>query len=452
MTMNHHVILLSLDALRPDGLGCYGNPRSGVSANLDRMVEEDQCLLFLNATTPATWTLPAHMSMLSGLEPPVHGCVSPRHRYPPQTLPFPLAFELLEQAGYASLAVTGGGYMEAQFGFGRGAREFEVILPIAEALRRVVDHASQHERSFCFFHTYTVHDYPRVASSPKLLKYVQQRDPGYDGYFSTDQDFNALITALGTSADTPPIGPRDLAYIRDIYDASVNITDSSLGAFFWALKEADVLRDTTLIFTSDHGESLGEQHMGIRHWHHAGSPYQDQLHVPLVIRPAQHLLEMLEPGPVEEPVSLLDLVPTLLDLAEQPFSREQFDGTSLVDLSLGQVAAFETRRLFFHSCEDPGDRYLDQRLYGAALTWRDNSKLFYDPRTRALRELYWLDRDPGEADNRIDDLDHDEMRRVAATIEDYWASVERRAREPRALQIDDPSVLERLEALGYINA
>jgi hypothetical protein len=91
--------------------------------------------VLLNATTPATWTLPAHMSMLSGLEPMVHGCVSARRSYPPETLPFPLIFELIAARGYENLAITGGGYMEAQFGFGKGVSDFRFIAKVAEGLQ-----------------------------------------------------------------------------------------------------------------------------------------------------------------------------------------------------------------------------------------------------------------------------------------------------------------------------
>lgn len=445
--MNHHVILISLDALRWDGLSCLGNPRN-VSKNIDHLAED--AATFSSAYTPATWTLPAHMSMLSGLEPPVHGCTSSRHQYDADRLPFPLIFELAAAAGYETLAITGGGYMEPQFGFGRGASDFRVINPIEDALNVVGQHAADHQKTFAFFHTYTVHDYPHVATSDKLKMYWQQRNAGYRGFFPTDEDFHALITALGYSADVPHINGGDLAFLRDIYDAAVTITDSTMGAFFSRLKDQLLLDDTTLIITSDHGENLGEVHEGVHHWHHAGPPYQDQVHIPLLIRPAKHLRDMVEPGQIDERVTLCDLVPTILDLMEQPYGREQFDGSSLVDLALGQVAAFETRRLFFHSCEDTEDRYLDQRLYGEAMTWRGNSKLIYHPRTKALREFYLLGEDPGEQHNRIDDLDQDELKRADEAIAAYWEGVAGRAYEPEGTEIDDPTLLQRLAALGYI--
>jgi arylsulfatase A-like enzyme len=445
--MSHHILLISLDALRPDRLASGGNPRA-VSRNIDRLVPES--LVFTRATSPATWTLPAHMSMLSGLEPPIHGCVSACHRYPPETLPFPLLFELLAAGGYAPFAVTGGGYMEGQFGFGRGVDAFHVILPVAEALDATVAHMADHERSFGFIHTYTVHDYPRAKTRPNALRFAEERDPPYAGFFPSDQDFHSLLSAMGASPDLPEVTERDIAFIGDLYDSAVFAADAALGGFFQELERRGLWDSTTLVITSDHGESLGELHMGRRYWTHGGPPYQEQVLVPLILRPAEALRATLEPAAIHEPVSLLDLAPTLLDLADVPFRREQFDGSSLVDLCLGQVAAFETRTLVFHTCEDPEDRYLDSRLYATALTWKHNGKLLYDHRNRALREFYLLDRDPHEACNRIDELTAEELKRIDETIAEYWERVARRAYGPEAAAIEDPVVLERLAQLGYV--
>jgi arylsulfatase A-like enzyme len=446
--MPHHIVLISLDALRPDRLGFLGNPQP-VSSNLDRIARES--VVFHRATSPTTWTLPGHMSMLTGLEPLVHGCVSACHRYPPETLPFPLVFELAAEAGYAPLAVTGGGYMEGQFGFGRGVERVEVILPIALGLDAVREHMAAHERTLSFFHTYTVHDYPRVATRPGALELARASDPDYAGFFPTDRDFHALLNAMSISPEVPEVSERDIAFLAELYGSALRSADAALGGLFKELDQDGILDDTTLIVTSDHGESLGELHCGRRYWSHGGPPYQEQLLVPLIIRPGAEARGVLEvPAAISEPVSLVDLVPTILDLAGVPYSRDQFDGSSLVDLCLGQVSAFETRSLTFHSCEDASDRYLDPRLFGTALTWKGSGKLHYNHRTGALREYYLLDRDPWETKNRVDDLSQDELRRIDEFIAAYWEDVDRRALHPPAAEIEDPVVLERLAQLGYI--
>jgi arylsulfatase A-like enzyme len=445
--MPHHVVLVSLDALRADRLGCYGRTPS-VTPVIDRLASE--ALLCSRALTPATWTVPAHISMLSGLDPLVHGCVSPLHRYPPEHLPFPLLFELLGGRGYAPLAITGGGFMEAQFGFGRAVPDFRVVGPVREALAAAVEHAACHERSFCFVHTYVVHDYPRVGSEPRRRQRADARDPAYGGVFPRDRDFHALLTALGTSADATRPGARDLAYLDELYLASVALADAALGELRGTLEAQDLWGETTLIVTSDHGESLGDEHDGRAFWSHGGPPYEEQARVPFIFRAAPALGSPLTPGAVAETVSLLDLTPTLLELCGASVERAALDGRSLLDLRRGLVAEFETRLLYSHSCEDSSDRYLDERLYGSGVDWRGDGKLIFDARRGALRELYWRDRDPRERENRVDELSQPDLKLIDEQIGAYFAGVAARARHPEALPIEDPAVLERLAQLGYV--
>ncbi len=443
--MRHHVLLVSLDALRADRVGCCGGT-AGLTPRLDEIARES--VVFRDASSPATWTLPAHISLLSGLEPPVHGCLSGRHRYPPETLPFPLLFELLAEVGHAPLAVTGGGYMAPEFGFGRGAPRYLQITPLPEATEALLDHLAAHERCFALWHTFLVHDYPRLEAHPFALERARRRDPDYRGLFPTDRDFHGLIAALTVGGEPGP-GERDLAFVRDVYDATVQSLDYSIGLLVDGLRARGLWDATTLVLTADHGESLGELHDGRRSFGHNGAPYREQAQVPLLIRPAPALREVLPPGVVEEAVSLIDVAPTLLELCGVPCDRERMDGRSLVELRAGQVAAFETRRLVLHSCEEPGDRYLDPRLLGTGLRWGE-LKVIYDHRRRCVREVYRLDRDPAEVQNRLGDVPPAELRRVEAALEAERDRAARRAHRPPALPIEEPGLVDRLKQLGYL--
>jgi arylsulfatase A-like enzyme len=445
--VRHHVVLISLDALRADRLGCYGGVPP-LSPAIDELAADS--LRFRRALTPATWTVPAHISMLSGLEPMTHGCISALRRYPPEELPFPLLFELLAEASYVPLAITGGGYMEAQFGFGRGVDDFRIMRRVHEAMSAVVEHAASAELTFAFVHSYVVHDYPRVSTDPYTLLRATQAVPDYSGLFSRDRDFHTLLTALATSADLPPITADDLKFIDTLYLASVEIADTAIRALCDDLRSRGLWQDTTIVLTADHGESLGDLHEGRRYFAHGGPPYEDQIHVPLIVRPAPSLMTGLEPAILADAVSLCDIVPTVLELASLPHRREQFDGYSLLDLCRGQVAAFETRRLFCHSCDDPRDRYLAPSLYGTCTSWRGTGKLIFDHRRGALRGLYWLDRDPLERDNRVADLTQDELRLISDIISGYFERQAARAYHPEGRPIDDPALLERLADLGYL--
>jgi len=449
MDKHHHIVLISLDALRADRLGCYGDQR-GYTPTLDGLAAES--LLFRNATSPATWTLPGHMSMLSGLEPPVHGCVCSRHQYPPEKLPFPLIFELLGQRGYALQAVVGGGFMEPQFGFGKGLDNYIIIHPIKEAALEVVFHMASNPQTFSFLHTYMVHDYPRIDTQEYTMRLVQERDPHYEGFFPLETNLTSLIKALALSAEPPLLPRRDVSFVDDLYYANVIAADFALKMFIKRLRDRGLWDQTTLILTADHGESLGDVHNGFQHWFHAGPPFQEQICVPLMIKPAAHLRELLEPpGEFMEPVSLVDIVPTLLDLEGVPTRRDQFDGLSLVDLCSGQVAAFQTRRLFFHTCADEENIELAPRLHGSAMTWRDHGKMIASPLDRQVREFYSLGTDPQEAHNRVAELGEMEIKQLHDAFGQYWKDVAARAHMPEFVEFEDQALSRRLADLGYID-
>ena len=447
--MQHHIILVSLDALRADRLGCYGYPHP-ISRNIDGLMLQSR--VFLNAITPATWTLPAHMSMLSGLEPLVHGCVSSHLQYRPEKLPFPLAFELLEGKGYEPHAVVGGGYMEPEFGFGRGIRNYQVVFPVKDAIENTVSHARGAPLSFSLMHTYMVHDYPRVTTQYDPFRFVKLRDPDYAGYFPTDEDFPALLRALSVTAEVPVLPPRDLDYVDDLYSMAVFSADRSIRLLMRMLRDNNLWDHTTLIITSDHGESLGDVHRDRQHWFHGGPPYQEQLRVPLIIRPAIHLRPLIQPGLEYTPVSLVDLVPTLLDLVERPYNADDFDGLSLMKLLAGRDETFDQRRLVCHSFEDERDRYLAPACYGASIRYGDSGKLLFDPRTLKPRELYDLELDPGESENLLPFLEPDELQQASDEIQAYTEQRQAYARVPEGVEFENTSIVNRLAALGYVDA
>ena len=447
--MKHHIILISIDALRADRLGCQGHP-AAVSPHIDSLARES--LRMANASSPTTWTLPGHMSMLSGLEPPVHGCVSSHIQYAPDSLPFPLLFELLKANGYATQAVVGGGFMEARFGFGRDVDDYDVVPPIQPAIEKVVGHAATRPLTFTLLHTYMVHDYPRISTRVDPLRRVNARDPDYAGFFPTDKDFIHLLKALAETDETPTLTLRDRAYINDLYLSAIQATDTALKVLFNLLQFHQLWNDTTLIITSDHGESLGDEHSGYQYWFHGGPPYKEQLHVPLIIHPARHRRDYFETGVFEEPASIMDLAPTILDMLEIPYRRDQFDGMSLVDLCAGQVAAFETRRLWHHSCEDTENPHLPERLFGVGTHWKDTGRVVFNPRTQQPRELFWLDRDPEESLNQLPECSERDRDRMVEIYGQYTDRLEERAFYTPGERFEDNKLLARLAELGYIDA
>jgi hypothetical protein len=138
-----NLILISIDTLRSDHLGCYGYARDGLSPNIDRLAREG--VVFENAISTSSWTLPAHASMLTGLYPAFHALQDDGVKLPPG--PVTLA-ESLRASGYRTFAVVSHVYVSSRFGLERGFDEFDDSLiaggnvnPIAEpVLDRFLGH------------------------------------------------------------------------------------------------------------------------------------------------------------------------------------------------------------------------------------------------------------------------------------------------------------------------
>ena len=285
------VLLVSLDTLRADRLGCYGFPQP-TSPNLDRFATEGT--LFEHAIAQATWTLPSHATMLTGVNPCVHGFRSVRHpqadreRMPGAIVPLA---ELLRRRGYATAAFTENAFVSPavfQRGFGvfraNPAWEGGVIEDtFASAIAWLRRHADQ--PFLLFVHTYQVH----APYDPPAR---------YASFFPAD--------ALSGGA---PVLPPSATAAADAaaYAAEVRYTDDALGTLFAALDRLRLTERTIVVVTSDHGEAFGEH----GHRYHGGGVFEEDIRVPLIWRAPG----LITSGRViSEVVGLVDIVPTVLDL------------------------------------------------------------------------------------------------------------------------------------------
>jgi len=308
-----NVLLVSIDTLRTDRLGCYGYTRDTTPA-LDCFAHE-RTVRFAHAVAEAPWTLPSHVTMLTGLHPLTHGVRRPDQAPSDEVA---LLAERLRGSHY-SFAVTDGGWISETWGFARGFDSFHARdQEIERAVEQVVEYV-RHRRDkgpwFGFLHTYDVH----CPYDPP---------PAYAGRFASadaepievagrcgNPDFNALQLTSGQAR-----------YLSDRYDEDVRRVDDALAVLFAALDALDLWRDTVVIVTSDHGEEFLE-HGQIGH-ERTLSP--EVLSIPLLIAAPG-----VAPGVAEEVVGLADLVPTVLELIgrERP---DRLDGRSLVPLLHGE--------------------------------------------------------------------------------------------------------------------
>jgi arylsulfatase A-like enzyme len=346
-TQPPNVVLISVDTLRRDRLGIYGYQRA-TSPHLDAWARA-HAVIFDQAIAAAPWTIPSHVSMLTGLSPLRHG-VNYVQAAPLEPL---TAAEILRAAGYSTLAVTGGGYLAPWVGLHQGFDRYAYWRhrhgkPGESELASDVDLARQWLREaadrpvFLFFHTYEVHA-PYVARAPFFARFNQSGldlPPGGVGISSADLGADTrFVTTLAPiwgqpSKDRPQgdgaLPAAALPLLDALYDSGVAYMDEQVGRLLDSLRELGLERRTLVIFTSDHGEALGERGL-------AGHAYlfDFNLRVPLLLA----LPNGAHAGThVRAQVQSVDLLPTLLEAAGVPLPRP-VDGHSALPLLATPTAA-----------------------------------------------------------------------------------------------------------------
>ena len=384
------VLLFLVDTLRADRVSGYGYSRP-TTPRLDGYFRDG---LRAEVSLPsANWTLPSHASLLTSMSVARHGVGRPGRILLPDDLE--TLGEAFQNAGFRTLAVTGGGYVDPAFGFRRGFDRFAVEYGAAS---RAVDIALAMLREqsdapvFLFLHTYQLHDYaPDEASARALFPDLAALGPNWRGN-------------IGELRARLPTDPSVVPFFRARYDASLRSVDAAFGKLLDGLGRSGRLDDTAALFTSDHGETLCERTMdgGCLSWGH-GTPYlhEEELAVPFELRvPGRSGARGLLRGNA----SLLDVAPTLLDASDVPIP-DAFEGRSLLagapsgdrilETEAPPLDAVAVRRGSFKLVRRTGVSQAFSRpprfhLEGSWLTGRPFAVL-------PAEECFDLSRDPGEA-------------------------------------------------------
>ena len=323
-----NVILISIDTLRADHLGCYGY-RAPTSPSVDRMAREG--VLFRDVVASSPWTLPSHASMFTGLDPARHGLVQ-FNAYRPLPQQFDTVAELLWDRGYESAGVVGGGYVGSFWHFDQGFDRYRQNQgsghETRDTLQWVVDDATRWMESrrgrpfFLFLHTYQVH-MPYTPPPP----YDTAFDPEYRGPYATRLTARDLYLL---QQEGRPIEPSILRHMEALYDGEIRAMDDGLGNLLAFLRSSGLARNTCVLFTSDHGEEFGE-HGGYGHEH--AKLYDELIRVPLIV----WCPERFRGGRViDELTSLADIAPTILELLGAAVP-DQLDGKSLLPVLRGDA-------------------------------------------------------------------------------------------------------------------
>lgn len=375
----HNVLLISIDTLRADHLGCYGYARS-TSPRLDALAAEG--VVFEETLSASPWTTPAHVSLMTSLYPAAHGVLS----YPvPGELNAEVVTlaEALRAQGWRTAGFTEGGYAKGETGLAHGFETFpswprddEGFVSHELEPSRLVENveralawldANAEERFFLFFHTYEPHyEYRPPEEYLTLLapeldlgaererldavvvrwnaeKILTQAEKGvlYRHHLRGDllaagverprKLFGVLARFVENEWKRSPSFAEDLAFVEALYDAEIRFTDDEVGRLLDRLVELGVADDTLVVVTSDHGEGLMD-HDELQHGFHL---YDELLQVPLIVRfpGGQHAGRRHA-----RQVRSVDVAPTVLDVVGLP-APEAAQGTSLLPLLQGDRAA-----------------------------------------------------------------------------------------------------------------
>lgn len=387
------VVLISVDTLRADHLSLYGYPRP-TSPAIDAWARRAG-VVFQNAVAPSPWTLPSHVSLLTGLDALSHGV---NHTAPADRELTTLA-ERLRESGYATRAITGGGWMNPLQGLSQGFDHYRFWPPsgqgdeLAAGIDRALEILERPGRRplFLFLHTYAVHE-PYVRREPYFSQFYGEDRARTLGEVTVTSQTPKRLPELGfvgpkqllaASGDGPAKKSQDFEIAAALYDSAVRHADDELGRLLRYLEDSGRERRTAVILTSDHGEALGEKDLG----GHAYL-YDFNLMVPLIVA-----LPGGEHGgrEVAAQVRLTDVFPTVLDLARVQVEH-RIDGASLADLLRGG-----------DDDERPAWSYASSSNFGVALRLDNRLKYVFNNTAwlpvRGEEEVYDLRRDRLETDN-----------------------------------------------------
>ncbi len=455
-----NVLLITVDTLRADHLGCYGYLRAR-TPNIDRMAREG--VLFLEAIAPAPLTGPSHASILTGLYPFQHGALHNAVRLDEQATTLP---EILARQGYYTAAFVSGWTLKDEaiglagrfhryddnFGTRLWIPEMALklkLFKLAAALGeemgfhlqrierpagRTTDEAlrllrrDRRDPFFLWVHYFDPH-IPYAPPPP----YDAMHDPGYRGEADGKWYYGVSIARKEKIIQER----RDLEHMIALYDGEISYVDAEIGRLLAELEKLGLDKNTLIVFAADHGESLGEHNL---YFEHSNYLYDSILKVPLILifpdgsRSGQR---------VSGQARLIDIAPTIVDLLGIE-AEVRFEGKSLMPMISGRET--DSRPAF--AAVPPGAWPSGRSIYavrdkGYKLIWTSSEWNYLGLRVPAREELYDLRSDPQE----LNDLLAEGRPALAQLRQELaaWRKQELARQAPLSRE-----AREKLRSLGYV--
>ena len=401
-----NVVLITIDTLRADHLGCYGYKQIK-TPNIDALAADGT--RFDRAFTVVPVTLPSHSAMLTGTYPMFSGMhdFSANKLSPLQ----PTLASVLKQNGYQTGAVIAAAVLDSRFGLNQG---FDFYYDHFDFSR--LDEANLDEMKR-----------PGDAVADVALDWLSK---------NSQKKFFLWMHLYDPHLPYHLPAPYDRAYAAQPYDGEIAFADEQVGRLLRFLKEKGLYQNTIIILCGDHGESLGEHGEKT----HGFFIYNATMHVPLIIRlPENGPQETAPPHSTSDSVLLVDLMPTALGAIGLDIPS-QVQGRSLLPILHDDKSATVSDRVLYGETFMPRIHFNWSELRGS-----ENAKYHFIDAPKP--ELYDLAKDPTELHNLFTEKSAvaQEMRaKLVDLIRDYSAGKEMAGKTGL-----DPALMERLKALGY---
>lgn len=452
-----NVILLTIDTLRADRLGCYGY-RNPITPNLDRLAA--QGIQFSQAISGGSWTQASFPVILTSTYASMYGgCLGPL------SLNRPSPIETLAEHGYTTAAVTSSPLLSRTYRYDRGFEKFIELEPgeTDPSLRNIKGGQYLLRNPLFHYASSLVGKRLRPArlyvSGAKVNQAVYQIiDEAQEPFFvwahymdvhwpyHLEEDLTQPQDIVQAWRDIyhlhrvnwqgASITPAQQNHYQALYDRAVQYIDEQIGQLLDYLENSRLADSTVIIVVSDHGEEFLERD----HWGHVETNLHDEiLRVPLIIR----LPEQAKRQIVQRQVRTLDIMPTVLNLCNCP-SLENMEGSSLVPFWNGDESQYKATISISERWRDEGD------ISHIIALRTETFKYIWNDRKPDQPALYDLQTDPEERHD-VGPLYPDKMGRFQSVIDQHrQRTIQTRPTSGVTKPGLDKDVIERLRGLGYV--
>ena len=431
-----NILIIMIDTLRRDHVGIYGYHRE-TTPNIDRFAQK--ATVYHNAVSQSSWTNPSIASFLTSLYPSVHGVLSfanegKEARADILNDEIVTLAEFLKSKGYSTGAFVANKWICERLGFGQGFDVFDSInskfKPSApEVNEKALQWIKRNKNKpfFAFLLYMDVHGpYKPPAPYDTFFKSTENRQ-------MNDKEAASLrYLSVGRTKDK-----NNLNYYIDQYDGGIRYTDHHIGQLIDDLEADNILKNTFMVITADHGEAFFDHGF----CNHGWSLYNEEIDVPLIIKFPNSIKA---PASVKSGVMLIDIGSTIYNILDTHFPNSGAGMHSLVALNDNLLP----HRAIFSEHLTP------KRGHPKIALEKDNFKAIYLTKLKKVTKLYNIEKDPEEINNLIDiypEKAKEYEKEIQSWQRDNIQERKKLVTEKASTTITEQTTLEQLRSLGYLN-